>query len=150
NKKVELNLTVTTTTIFPHSKEKTYFDFIREFDGYFPSKVSINKMYGNGSYSFDEHHFEELLRYVSDVINHNCDNNAETIIFIISNPRNILIREDIRNTYGKNHVKYKYKLNSKNLNSSKISHCFLFSIGYINDLLVNQQVDYEAFNTCNR
>ncbi|KAF0990677.1 hypothetical protein HZS_4186 [Henneguya salminicola] len=102
-------------------------------------------MFVSGSYSLDEPNFEELLRHATDVINHNCDSNAETIIFIISDPKHYLIREDIRNTYGKNRVKYKYNFNPKNIKNNNISHCFLFSIGYRHNPKVNLKVDFEAY-----
>ncbi|KAF0985541.1 hypothetical protein HZS_1540, partial [Henneguya salminicola] len=60
-------------------------------------------------------------------------------------PKNYLVREHIRNTYGRNHVKFKYKFNHENVNSRNFSHCFLFSIGYIDNQEINLQVDFEAF-----
>ncbi|KAF1741353.1 hypothetical protein MXB_4707 [Myxobolus squamalis] len=52
-------------------------------------------------------------------------------------------RQSIRNTYGKNNVKFKYIFEKGK--ERDISHCFLFSIGYREDLVLNQMVDFESF-----
>ncbi|KAF1744172.1 hypothetical protein MXB_4400 [Myxobolus squamalis] len=57
--------------------------------------------------------------------------------------KNYLLRQDIRNSYGKNNVLFKYAFENEKL--ANISHCFLFSIGYRDDLVINQQVDFESF-----
>ncbi|KII72686.1 Beta-1,3-galactosyltransferase 1 [Thelohanellus kitauei] len=68
---------------------------------------------------------------------------VEVVNFIISDPTHYLLRQDIRETYGKNHFGYKYS--SSDTKSGNVSYCFLFSIGYRDDVALNQQVDYEAY-----
>ncbi|KII72682.1 Beta-1,3-galactosyltransferase 1 [Thelohanellus kitauei] len=113
------------------------------FFHFYPSKITLYELYKKGPYPLDSEHMDDILRYVGSVIDYNCRDDAEVVIFIISDPNHYLLRQDIRETYGKNHVSYKYSF-SEAL-PRNVSHCLLFSIGYRDDITLNQQVDYEAY-----
>ncbi|KAF1741571.1 hypothetical protein MXB_3196, partial [Myxobolus squamalis] len=108
-----------------------------------PSRITFEKSFVNGSYSLDDPNIKDLITHTSDVFNYNCKNNAETVIFVISDPNNYALRQNIRNSYGKNNVKFKYMF--ENGTQRDISHCFLFSIGYREDIVLNNMVDFESF-----
>ncbi|KII69193.1 Beta-1,3-galactosyltransferase 1 [Thelohanellus kitauei] len=113
------------------------------FWDFYPSKITSNKIYMKGPFPLNSEHMQDIISYVRSVFEYNCKPDAEVVIFIISDPNHYLIRQDIRATYGKNHVNYKYAFSKTH--KKNISHCCLYSIGYRDDIAVNQQVDYEAY-----
>ncbi|KAF1743102.1 hypothetical protein MXB_2961 [Myxobolus squamalis] len=123
--------------------EKDRFDEKTLFYRFIPPRMLINKSFVNRSHSLNDSNIQNLKTFTSNIVNFNCKNNAETVIFVLSDPNNFLLRQDIRNSYGKNNVKFKYMF--ENGEKQNISHCFLFSIGYREDIDINNNVDFEAF-----
>ncbi|KII71732.1 Beta-1,3-galactosyltransferase 1 [Thelohanellus kitauei] len=113
------------------------------FFHFYPSKITLQQIYTKGAFPLNSEHMGDIIQYFRGVFDHNCRDDAELVIFIISDPNHYLLRQDIRETYGKNHVNYKYSFSKKP--AKNLSHCLLFSIGYRDDIAVNQQVDYEAY-----
>lgn len=116
--------------------KETFFDF-------FPSKISLKKLFVKGAFPLNSKFIENLIQHAENIINSSCNPETKIIIFIISHPKNYHIRRNIRESFGNNKKKYKYEnLGNKTINNY---HCTIFSIGYLNDPNLNQVVDYESF-----
>ncbi|KII64751.1 Beta-1,3-galactosyltransferase 1 [Thelohanellus kitauei] len=125
--------------ILEPSSLKEYND---SFFDFYPSKITLNHGYIHGLYPLESENMTDLIRYVKSVFNYNCPKETEVVILIISDPTHYLIRHNIRETYGKNRASYHYTFSNPILINLK--YYFLFSVGYRDDIALNQQVDLEA------
>lgn len=117
--------------------------FYKKFYGYFPSNISLENKYIDGTLPRDSEIMKNLINHTREIFNYSCPPDTKLIIFMISNPINFLLRRDIRESFGKNNKKFKYENLGKN--AANYSHCLLFSIGYKKDQNINQMVDYESY-----
>ncbi|KII69896.1 UDP-GalNAc:beta-1,3-N-acetylgalactosaminyltransferase 1 [Thelohanellus kitauei] len=123
-----------------YSHEK-YDYFQNVYPSSFLYNVNYGKLYTTQPFALSVEILDLVLDQILGLYNKNCKSNSKVVIMIISHPRNFLLRQDIRRSYGKNRVNFNYEFAE---NDPNISHCTFFSIGYLDDTQLNEQVDLET------
>ncbi|KII72684.1 Beta-1,3-galactosyltransferase 1 [Thelohanellus kitauei] len=123
--------------------EITKYEIVTDsFFNFFPSRITLQNIYRKGPFPLNSEYMNDIIDYVRDVFDYNCKKEAEVVNFIISDPTHNLLRQHIREKYGMNDND---NYSPSDTESGNVYHCFLFSIGYRDDVALNQQVDYEAY-----
>lgn len=126
------------------SSENNSYSLNENFTIFFPSKITMKKLYTRGKLSLDFPLMPDLVNHTREIFNASCKNNTKIVVLVNSDPLNYDLRKDIRESFGNNQKKYKYEDPANLMTNS--SHCFIYIIGYTDDKNLNQKVDFESFS----